>query len=175
MANDNHHRFLELFLKEESLLRAFLLSATGSAEATDDLLQSTAAALLDKWDSYDPERPFRAWAIGIVRLEVLKWRQQLARSREVLSEDAMLLLAEAAIEHAPDMKPMDSLLLECIGELREEHRGALNMRYGLGLRIADIAGQIGKSVAAVEMILSRLRRILRDCIGRKAKEATGGS
>jgi len=24
------------------------------------------------------------------------------------------------------------------------------------------------------MILSRLRRILRDCIGRKAKEATGG-
>jgi RNA polymerase sigma-70 factor, ECF subfamily len=174
MAKDNHHLFLELFLKEESLLRAYLLSATGSAEATDDLLQSAAAVLLDKWDAYDHGRPFRGWALGIARLEVLKWRQQQARTRDVFSESAVLLLAEAAAEHAPEMESRHGYLLGCVGELREEHREVLNLKYGLGLRIADIARRIGKSLAAVEMILSRLRRILRDCIDRKAKEAAGG-
>lgn len=175
MANDNHHRFLELFLKEESLLRAFLLSATGSAEATDDLVQSTAAVLLDKWDTYDRTRPFRPWAIGIARVEVLQWRRQQARWRKMLSEESMVLLAEAAAEQASDTDSFEEPLLECIGELREEHRGILNMKYAMGLRIADIAGQIGKSVPAVEMILSRLRRALRDCIRRKAAERTVAS
>jgi len=155
-------------------VRIFLVGATGSAEATDDLLQSTAAVLLEKWDDYDHERPFRHWAFGIAKLEVLQWRRQQAQSRGVFPEDAMLLLAETALEHAPDMEPRHDLLIECMGELRDEHRGVLNMKYGLGLKIADVAGRIGRNVAAVEMILSRLRRILRDCIGRKAKEATGG-
>jgi RNA polymerase sigma-70 factor (ECF subfamily) len=175
MANENHHLFLELFLKEEPLLRAFLLSATGSAEATDDLLQSAAAVLLDKWDDYDRARPFRPWALGIARLEVLKWRQQLARSRNVLSEDAAALLEEAAAEHAPEIEARQGFLLACIEELRDDHRGVLDMKYGLGLKIAEIARRIGKSAAAVEMILSRLRKILRDCIGRKAQESAGGS
>lgn len=166
MANGNHHQFLELFLKEEPFLRAFLLSATGSAEAMEDLVQSTAAVLLDKWDTYDRARPFRPWAMGIAKLEVLQWRRQQARRRDMLSEESMLLLAEAA-EQASDTDFMEGPLLECIGELRDEHRGILNMKYGMGLRIAEIAGQIGKSVAAVEMILSRLRRVLRDCIRKK--------
>ena len=80
---------------------------------------ATAVVLLEKWEDYDPERPFGRWALGIAKLEVLQWRRQQARSLNVLSEDAMLLLAEAAAEQASDMKPMDGLLLECIGELRE--------------------------------------------------------
>jgi len=175
MAHDDRHQFLKMFLKEESLLRTYLLSATGSAEATDDLLQSIAGVLLDKWDDYDQARPFRPWALGIARLEVLKWRQQLARSRETLSGDAMALLAEAADEHAAEVAPRHDLLLACLGELRAEHRAVLIMKYGRGLKIANIATRVGKSLAAVEMLLVRLRRILHECINRKARETVGGA
>ena len=173
MAHDNQHLFLELFLKEESLLRAFLRSATGSAEATDDLLQSTAALLLDRWPDYDCTQPFRPWALGFARLEVLKWRQRLARRKEILSEDALLLLEETAIEEGSAIDHRQQFLLECVETLPAPHRETLRLRYGVGLKVADIAARNGKSLAAEEMILSRLRGALRDCIGRKAVERVG--
>jgi RNA polymerase sigma-70 factor (ECF subfamily) len=175
MANDTHHQFLKLFLMEEPLLRTYLLSATGNADATDDLLQSTAAVLLDKWTDYDPERPFRPWALAFAHLEVLKWRQRLARTKEILCEDAARLLAETAVEIGDDLDRRQQFLVECLEALPAPQHETLRLRYGLGLKIADMAKRNGTSLAAMEMVLSRLRKVLRECIGRKAAaEEAGG-
>ena len=91
-----HQEFLGRFLREERLLAAYLLSATGNFHAAEDLLQTVARILWEKLADYDEARPFGAWALGVAHLEVLKWRQQAARSREVLSDDSMRLLSETA-------------------------------------------------------------------------------
>ena len=75
--------FLNRFLREERFLAAYLLSATGNFHASEDLLQTVARILWEKLADYDEARPFGAWALGVAHLEVLKWRQQAARSREL--------------------------------------------------------------------------------------------
>ena len=171
MPESNHYDFLRCFLQEETLLRAFLYGATGNTDAAEELLQMIAGKLWEKWDQFDPTRPFRPWALGMARLEVLKWRQQLARSKEVLSPEAIEQLSEAADEYAQDIDSRYQFLRECLDTLTGRTRGVLQMKYGEGLKIAQIAGRVGKSVEAVEMILVRGRRMLRDCIDRKAARA----
>lgn len=171
MTQSEKHDFLSLFLAEEPLLRAFLLSATGRLHASEDLLQNVASVAWQQWERFDRSRPFRPWAMGIARLEVLKWRQRLARSKEVLSEDAVARLAETAVEHAEALDRRRHFLQECIDALHDGQRAVLEMKYAGGMAIAAIASRVGKSVAAVEMALVRTRRALRDCIQRKDRAA----
>ena len=166
-----HQEFLERFLREERLLTAYLLSATGNLHAAEDLLQTVARILWEKLASYDEARPFGAWALGIAHLEVLKWRQQAARSREVLSEESMRLLSETAARHAEETDERHYFLGGCLQGLGATARRVMEMKYGQGRSIREIADGLKKSVAAVEMILVRSRRALRDCVQRKMSQA----
>lgn len=168
MKRSDEHDFLKRFLSEEPLLRAFLLSATGQLHASEDLLQTVATVIWEKWDRFDQGQPFRPWALGIARLEVLRWRQKLARSRETLGDEAVARLAELAEEHAEEIDRRRHYLQECLNELDDRQRSVLEMKYGDAMAIAAIAERVGKSVAAVEMILVRVRSALRDCIQKKA-------
>ncbi len=171
-----HQDFLRRFLCEDRRIAAYLLSATGDIHVAEDLLQSVARILLEKWDDYDKSRPFGAWVGGMARLEVLKWRQQAARSREVLSEESLRLLSDTAAEHAEEIDRRRFFLAECLETLGSTARRVLQMKYENGCKIAEIAGRLKKSVPAVEMTLVRSRRCLRACIERKmsrlAREAS---
>ncbi len=163
----NHQEFLQQFLRERRTLEAYLLSATGDLHTAEDLLQSVARILLEKLPEYDTQRPFGPWAMGVTRLEALKWRQQVSRSREVLSEDAANLLAQTAMAEAAEADVRLQMLTECLTRMAGTARRALEMKYGQGQRIAEIARSLGKTVAAVEMMLVRGRRDLRACVERK--------
>ena len=163
--------FLQGFLREERWLAAYLLSATGDVHSAEDLLQGVARILWEKWAEYDETRPFGAWALGVARLEVLKWRQQAARSREVVSEDAMLLLSEAAAQDAGQIDQRYYFLAECLKALGATAGRVLELKYAQGRKIAEISACLEKSVPAVEMVLVRSRRKLRACIERKMSRA----
>ena len=77
--------FIKYFTDVEHALRAYLLAATRNLSDADDLFQAVWIVLWNKFLQFDPSRSFRSWAVGVARLEVLKWRQQQARSREVSS------------------------------------------------------------------------------------------
>jgi RNA polymerase sigma-70 factor (ECF subfamily) len=163
--------FLKSFVREQRLLAAYLLAATGDPHAAEDLLQGVAATLWQKLADYDQTRPFGAWATGVARLEVLRWRQQAARSREILSEESMRLLAEAAVRHAEEIDERYHFLAACLKALGETARRVLQMKYAEGRKIQEIAGCLGKRASAVEMVLVRGRRALRQCIEQKMAQA----
>jgi RNA polymerase sigma-70 factor (ECF subfamily) len=169
-----HQDFARQFLCEQRRLAAYLMAATGDVHAMEDLLQSVARILWEKLAEYDEARPFGAWATGVAQLEVLKWRQQAARSREVLSEDSMRLLSETAAEQGEELSQRYDYLAECLKALGASARGVLQLKYAQGCRIREIAQQLKKSTPAVEMLLVRSRRSLRSCIERKMSRAQGG-
>lgn len=166
----DHRRFLKYFLETEGFLKSYLLASTGSSQDAEDLLQEVSAVLWEIFDRYDPARPFRAWAVGIAHLEVLKWRQRRARSREVLSEGAIEALAQSASEQAGESEPNHLFLGSCLQALADPLREILNLRYVESLPIVRIAERVGKTVGAIEMTLVRIRRALRECVDRKALE-----
>jgi RNA polymerase sigma-70 factor (ECF subfamily) len=165
--------FLTEFLRVERRLLAYLRSVTGDVHAAEDLLQTVASTLWEKRAEYDPTRPFEAWAMGVTHLEVLKWRQRLARSREILSEESMRLLSETASQYADMADQRYDLLAECLKSLRGNARRVMQMKYGEGRKIREIAIALRKSVAAIEMILVRSRRGLRACVERKLEQQGG--
>lgn len=163
--------FLKHFMDCERSLRAYLLGVTGSCHDTEDILQNVWGILWRKLDDYDASRPFAAWAFGVARLEALKWRQRQARSREILSEAAVAALAETAAEQAEEISARHVFLLACIEELKGTQRRVLEMKYQHGMKIREVAEALRIRVAAVEMMLVRVRRGLRDCIDKKMAHA----
>jgi len=166
-------RFLQHFLPAQRALRAYLHAATGNVHETDDLLQEVSNVLWDKFDRYDETRPFAAWAMGIARLQVLKWRQSKARSRKVLSEQALADLAEAATAAVEEPDDRPAMLAKCMELLQGRARQVIEMKYQGEMAIKDIAERLGRQVGAIEMTLVRARRALRDCIERKMKIDSG--
>ncbi len=163
----DRERFLSLYQEHGHLVRGFLLAATGCPHQADDLQQNVARVLLEKFADYDEARPFRCWALGIARLETLKWRQRLARRREVLSVEAIDLLQACGQDEADPFAERRERLPTCVAALPEPSRRLLTLRYEQGLGSKNIAERVGRTAAAVDMALSRIRRLLRDCIDRK--------
>lgn len=174
MTETDHRLFLKHFLPAEAVLKAYLLAATGDMHAADDLLQEVSSVLWEKFDRYDQARPFRPWAMGIARLEVLKWRQALARKREVLSAQVVEALADTAVEHAAQADERLVHLRHCLDGLAGKTRQLLRLRFWRMLRVQQIAERLGKSAAAIEMALVRARRALRTCVEKKLSGSRGG-
>ncbi|MDP7287076.1 MAG: hypothetical protein QGH94_03680, partial [Phycisphaerae bacterium] len=126
------------------------------------------------FDKYDPARPCQAWTLGGARHELLKWRQSIARKREVLSAEAIDALAETADHCAGELDERLVHLRSCLEAVDGPARNVLHLRYWRRLRINLIAEKVGKSTGAVEMILVRARRGLRNCVEGKLAGSAGG-
>jgi RNA polymerase sigma-70 factor (ECF subfamily) len=158
---------LKHFIEEDSVVRSYVFAVTRGHRETEDVIQEIWRVACRKIAEYDQERPFRNWVMGIARLQILKWRQNLARSREVLSPDVVELLAETAEEVRDELDMRSQHLRDCIAGLSAQSRGILRMKYFSNMKIEAIALLVRKNTAAVEMALVRIRRSLRACIENK--------
>jgi RNA polymerase sigma-70 factor, ECF subfamily len=167
----NQDNFIEEYMRIQRPLRAYLFAATGNLHETDDLHQAVWQCLWKKLDQYNPDRSFKSWAFGVARMEVLKWRQRHARSRELFSEETVAKLADTATQEAEELTARHTFLIECVNRLDERPRRALEMRYVRRMRSGKIATVLKRSAAAIDMLLSRTRQVLRECVERKVAEA----
>jgi RNA polymerase sigma-70 factor, ECF subfamily len=165
MAEQQEHRkFLGYFLPVQDVIRGYLMACTMNAVATDDLYQDVSATLWEKFGEFDESRDFKRWAIGVARLQVLKWKQKLARQRIFFCDETIERLAETIHEIAPEMDARYEALKGCIDELAPKSRKALTMHYDRRLEYRQIADSLSTTVAAIEMMMVRVRRSLRKCV-----------
>jgi RNA polymerase sigma-70 factor (ECF subfamily) len=173
MEQNYTERLLKHFVEEDAVLRAFVYASTRSATDAEDVIQEVWRTLTAKLDQYDDSRPFRPWAMGVARMQVRKWRQEKGRSREIPSSEVIDLLATTAEEHADEIDVRLSFLQVCLGRLTDACRKIMEMKYLHGMQISQIALQMGRNVAAVEMTLVRARRALRECIDQQMRREFG--
>ncbi|MEI6210019.1 MAG: sigma-70 family RNA polymerase sigma factor [bacterium] len=163
-SDQNHEAFEKLFLPVQTSLRGYLFATTRDWTATDELFQEVATTLWRKFDKFDDSRSFRAWALGMARLQVLKRRQAFARSRLVFSEELMDALATVAGNETKDEDWRLPHLAACMEKLPPNDRELMAMRFEQDLSLAEIGRKIHKSVEAAGMSMMRIRRWLRDCM-----------
>jgi RNA polymerase sigma-70 factor (ECF subfamily) len=159
---------------EDAVVRAYVYASTRGHRDTEDVIQEVWQVVCRKIGDYDETRSFRAWVLGITRLQVLKWRQAQARSRLLFDPDVVELLADTAAEEGEELDHRSQFLRDCLGMLPLDSRRLLHMKYADGLTVAAIAERVKKSVGALDMTFVRLRRALRACIEGKLAEADGG-
>ncbi len=155
-------------------IASFITSLIPDFHDSEDVLQRVAAAVVDKYDEYDPSRPFVAWALGIARIEVLRFRSEGRRDRHVFDDEALDQIAIAYEKVIPDLEEMKKALSQCSRQLRGRARQLLELHYVRGLTPTRIAQQLGLTANAVFVALHRVRVALRKCIeSRLAAERAG--
>ena len=160
----DYDQFSKHFMEINRPLKAYLLGVSGSLPDAEDMLQTVWKTLWEKIGEFDETRSFKAWAFGMARFQALKWKQSKARSREILSDEIISLLAETVEEESEEINSKCHLVAESIGKMNDLPRSVLQMKYIEQMSSAEIAKKIGKSVPAVDMMLMRLRREIRDYI-----------
>ncbi len=157
-----------LWTTAQPVVAAFVASVVRDVCDREDVLQETALAVVDSIDSYDSERPFNAWAIGVARNQIRLYLRRRKRDRHVFGGSTIASL-EAAFARVSASPQLDHLP-DCMELLHDRARKMCDLRYQRDLKPAAIAQELGMAANAVSKALQRIREQLRRCI--KAKVAT---
>ena len=146
---DSRAEFLTRFLQCEADLRAFVGSVVRDVHVREDLVQEIALTLWRRFDAYDPQRPFGAWARGIAAKKLMESRTQSRRVPIPFSPEAIQMLA--AVAEQSELRPADSLeaLEHCLEQLSQKSGRLLTLRYSLGRSADSIASELKTSAAAI--------------------------
>jgi len=165
-AND---QFLELLLRHQTEVKAFIGSVIRNRQARDDVFQEVAIILWKRFSEYDPNRPFGAWARGIAVNKILQELRQQKRFPDVLEPSAMEAICRAFDREELDSDGRRDALAECIESLPARSRQLLAMRYEEGWSCEDISKSLSLSCDAVYQALSRVRSKLAMCVDWRLK------
>jgi len=157
-------------------LVAYARAMLGSYTVAEDVVQEAMLVVMKKCDQFQDGTSMLAWCRAIVRLEVLRTRQQWRRDRTVtqrLLDDAI----DAAFdEFQTDQRRDDAELwreaLECCLK-RVPPRGArvLKARFVDDLSYKHIGELVGMTLEAVRKALFRLKKQVRLCVETRLRGA----
>jgi RNA polymerase sigma-70 factor (ECF subfamily) len=157
-----------LWTLAQPVVSAFVASLVREIRDRDDVLQEVAVAVMASFGSYDRNRPFVSWVLGIARNQVHLHYRRRRRDRLVFDEDAVDQLERAFAEVQPRDARMLDYLEECVQSLEGRARELCELRYERDLKPAAIAPRVGMSANGVAKALQRIRELLRACVEKKA-------
>ena len=153
-----------LWVQSQPAISAYISANVIDAHHAEDLVQEVAQVVAEKFATFDPNRSFLSWALGIARNRLLKYYRTRARDRLVLSEAALERIGEALERVEHEAEDRRTALRHCLQQITGRRREVLEMRYGQNIRVTEIADQCGMSASAVSVMLYRVRAALYDCV-----------
>jgi len=163
-------RLTREWTRAQPSVERFIRSFVRHRADADDVLQEVALTIVDRFDDFDEERSFEAWALGIAKnLVKAHFRKQLRQPVQAIDGEAVDQVAAAFEELSPQAEDMKEALADCLSRVPGNQRRILSLPYAAGLKPSEIAEGIGKSANHVAVILHRLRTVLKECVERKMK------
>ena len=160
-------RLVQELTECQTRLYAFILTLLPSPESARDVLQETNLVIWRKIDEFDLDREFWPWAAKIARVQVLAYRRDASRDRLIFPAETLDLVAAEAEAVAGDTRRR--ALVDCLSKLRPEQLEVVKEHYVQGVSVSYIAARMGRTAAAVSMLLHRARQKLAECIKNKLK------
>jgi RNA polymerase sigma-70 factor (ECF subfamily) len=165
--------FVRLLLLHQHALLRHILPLVGDLNDAQDVLQDTATALWQKFDQYDPGRPFLAWARRFAHNEVLMFHRR-RRRYTFLTEDLIEALVERQTEQEHLEQQRRDALTRCLDKLPAVDRQLVDQRYSEpGMTVQRLAAASGQTANVLYKTLARIRRQLLACIERALAPAAG--
>lgn len=173
MTPEEAERLAAWWTGAQTAVAAFIRTLVRRRDESDELLQRTAMIVVRKYQEYDPDRSFVAWAIGIAKLEVLAYWRERGSDRHVFNGFLVERVADSHQRMAEEGLPIYELLTRCIGELDGRAYEAIRLRYAEQMKTPQIAEAMGLSHGAARMLLTRARTSLRGCVHEHLEHAEG--
>ncbi len=162
-------RFLSQFLRSEREIFRYVAVLVPSVADAEDIVQQTALSLWEKFDTYDPSRPFTPWACRFALNKAKQWIERRQRWQALLEGGLAEELAERRDALRPELEARLRHLEGCLNKLPEEHRSLVEGYYYRRDAIEKLSTASSRTVAATYKTLQRVRQTLQSCIEDAAK------
>ncbi len=159
-------------VRERSQILAFIWSIVHDEHLAEDVFQELFVIASRKADEIEDVEHFRKWVRKAARFEALNTARKRQRSPMVFNTTTLDLLDEVWQEEARDTTDQVVALRSCIEQLTPYARRLVTLRYADGLSGQPLADALDRKVGTVYTALSRVHRVLGDCVKRRIGGAT---
>src|SRR5436190_12616308 len=169
---DRSKQLMRLMTQHQRRIFGYIYTLVPDRHDAEDILQETSVVICEKFAQFKPGTDFAAWACQIAYWEVRRARQKYARAKVVFNQEVVDAIAETAAEFLPQMSARHEALANCLQKLHPRDRELLMTRYEPGSGVEVAAQRTGRSMDAAYKALSRLRKLLFDCVNNQLAQAT---
>jgi RNA polymerase sigma-70 factor (ECF subfamily) len=159
----SHEAFARLLVEHEQIFLRYVMTKVPNRADAHDIVQECSVALWGKFETYDQSRPFVGWALGFLRLEVLKFLRKSQR-RAQLSERAVEVLMEQEPQNEQVEESVNRYLSFCLEQLPDQQRAIIDGYYHQEYSVEELATQYDRTEQAIYKALQRIRASLQLCI-----------
>lgn len=153
-----------LLERHSEALYRFSYQMTGNREDAEDVVQETIARVLTRVDTLHSGSAFRTWLFRIARnlsIDTFRKRRKIVSLPEE-EEITSPALQEDGPQERIEVGEERRTVTEALGHLADSHQKVLMLREVEGLSYAEISQRLNVSQSAVETLLFRARRRLRE-------------
>lgn len=165
--HDQLTEFTLLWTQAQPAVMAFIRSVTPQLADAEDILQETARQVASRFEEYDPQRPFGAWAMGVAKYKVMEWRRRQKKLAVLFDEEAIEAIHFSYSDRKVDWQEAGRAIDLCLKQASPAAEKLLGLRYIEDLKPAEIAQRMNTSANSVSVRLSRARDALKECLEKR--------
>jgi len=159
---DRTKELVLLMTQHQRRIFSYIYTLVPDRHSAEDILQETSLVICEKFSDFRIGTDFAAWACQIAWWQVRAARTKFARSKVIFDEKVLEALVATAAEIAPEQSARHEALARCMQKLSPRDRDLLMTRYESG--VEEAAKRTGRSLVAAYKALTRLRKLLHDCV-----------
>jgi RNA polymerase sigma-70 factor (ECF subfamily) len=164
-----HDRLMDLLLRHQSQIFGYIFAAVRNLDDAEEIYQETSLVLWRRFADFVPDTDFSRWACKTAKHKILHFQHDRRRNPLCLSDEALANLAEVQISRGPESaKQQQEVLAECVDELPPTDRQTVDLCYGGHDSIKQVAERLQRSPQTLYNSISRIRRLLVDCVRLKS-------
>jgi RNA polymerase sigma-70 factor (ECF subfamily) len=158
-----------VLLAHRTFIRAVVKLVIKHPPLAEDACTDAMVAILEAWDSYDPAKPFGAWAGTIARNVARNILRRESRQPCPFSDLALDSITDdlAAAGDEAELELRCKALAKCVDRLPPRHRTLVRYRYWANNGYQALASRVGKTVQAIRAVIMRVHETLHQCIDRE--------
>lgn len=170
-SKDRESRFTDHLQRNHRQLFAYLYALLRNYNDAQDVFQQTSLTLWEKFDEFQPDTNFMAWACSVARLKALNLLRRNRRYRAHFSEAFQVKLAAIQAALPTDTVNRRTLALQdCVEELPQNQQQLLRQCFGGEQTVSQVAEQLGRTTYSVYSSLRNIRKKLFDCIDQSVSQ-----
>lgn len=164
-------QIIQALLAERPKFLAAAMAIVRDIHVAEDVYQDLFVKVLHRQEPFDSGDHLLAWSWQVARNRARELlRKQKKKPAKLDGEVLDLLVAETQQRSNDEISHKSQALAHCLGQLTNNARQIVKMRYVDGLRATEVAQQLGRKANAVYVSLSRIYRTLAECIQRRIAE-----
>ena len=161
---DQTEQFVELLTRNQQRIFLFIFSLVPDQSEAEELLQETVLVLWRRFETFEPNTNFKAWAFRVAYFKVQQYWERQSRERLRFNEAFLHHVADMAVNRPDTVDRRQEALRKCLEKLPKKDRDMIRCRYRVGGSVKTAAKDLGRTTHAIYKALVRVRQILHECV-----------